>query len=143
MKKGFTLVELLSVILILSMVMLIAIPTINSAANNVKKSNLETIKSMLESTMLKYAGQYYIDRIKEAGDTCSSNDCCGYFSIDFIKDYNIFQSNNDSIIDPVTGKDLEGYIKVSYDINKLDLVAEYVQNADDNCKVKMELEEED
>ena len=130
MKKGFTLVELLAVIIILSILIIIAIPTISEVATSIKKSNLETTKRILEKTMIKYAGQNDIDEIKPDGDTCKLNNCCIYYSIDYIREYNIFQAE-DGIINPVTGGPLEGYIKVSYDLEKYVLVAEYEENADD------------
>ena len=130
MKKGFTLVELLAVIIILSILVVIAIPTINGVALSIKKNNLDTTKRILEKTMVKYAGQNDIDEIKPDGDTCKHNNCCIYYSIDYIREYSIFQTE-DGILNPVTGGPLEGYIKVSYDLEKYDLVAEYEENADD------------
>ena len=130
-KNGFTLVELLAVIVLLGIIMVITIHVINNTAQKVKESNFENLKSTLGSTMIKYASEYYIDDIKPSGNICDNNNCCAYFDIDYISEYNIYQSTNGIIINPLTGQKLQGYIKVSYDINKLDLVAEYKENAND------------
>ena len=131
MKKGFTLVELLAVIVLLGILSVITIPVINSASNRVKENNLETLKSTLGLTMINYASKYYLDDIKPSGSVCENNDCCVYFDINYIREYNIYQSNNGKLLNPVTGEDLEGYIKVSYDINNLGLVSEYKENDND------------
>ncbi len=149
MKNGFTIVELLSVILILSILIIIAIPTIAESANKVKVKNLETAKNMLENALLKYVGDHYIDEVKPDGDICESDNCCIYFSMDYIREYNVFQAN-DGILNPVTGKALEGYIKVSYDLNKFDLVAKYegpakvdlkrIGSIDKSCTINCDLD---
>ena len=129
-KNGFTLVELLAVIVLLGILMVITIPVINNTAQKVRESNFETLKSTLGTTMIKYASEYYIDDIKPGGNICDNNNCCAYFDIDYIAEYNIYQSTNGKIINPLTGQQLQGYIKVSYDVDNLDLVAEYKENAD-------------
>ncbi len=127
-KRGFTLVELLSVIVLLSLLMIISIPTYIDSSNSIKKSNLENTKKMLENTMLSFASIHYIDEIKPSGNDCSANNCCKYYSIEFIKTNQLFQSNDNSIINPVTGQEMTGYIKISYDTEQLSLVAEYKED---------------
>ena len=138
MNKGFTLVELLSVILVLGIVIIIAIPSYLNITNNIKNSNLENIKKMVSTSMLNYANKYYLDDIKPANNTCSTNNCCVYYSIRYIKENNIFQTTDGSIINPVTNLDLDGYVKVSYDTSNLELLAEFKDNDNDkgNCLVR-------
>ncbi len=142
MKKGFTLVEVLAVIVILGLLALIAIPSYIKASSSVKESNLNNIKTMVTTTMLNYANLNYIDQIKESNNTCSNNDCCKYYSIEYMKNNNIFQANNGQLINPVTGAELTGYVKISFDTTKLELVSEFKDNANDigNCE-KVEYEE--
>lgn len=144
MKKGFTLVELISVILILGVLAVIAIPTYINTSNSIKSSNLESIKKMISTTMLNYATTHYLDDIKPANNTCAQNNCCKYYSVKFIKENNIFQTTSGSIVDPVTNLDLEGYVKVSYDTNALELKSEFKENKDDigNCEVVDYIDEE-
>ena len=136
MKKGFTLVEVLAVILILGSLAIIAIPSYMGASNSVKSNNLKSIKTMISTTMLNYANQNYIDEIKPSNNTCSSNNCCKYYSVDFIKENNIFQTTNGNITNPVTGDDLDGYVKISYDTTRLELIAEFKDDDSDigNCE---------
>ena len=134
MKNGFTLVELLAVIVILSILIIIAIPTYNSVSDSIKKSNLETTKSMLENAMLVYGNKYLIDVIKPANENCSTaRNCCKYYSISYIKNNNIFKTTDNSIKDATTNKELEGYIKLSYNKNKYVLEAEHSNAVPSNC----------
>lgn len=137
MKKGFTLVEVIAVVVILGLLALIAIPSYMKAAAAVKNSNLNNIQTMITSSMLNYANLHYIDEIKPSNNTCSSNNCCKYYSIEYIKQNRIFQTTNGKITNPVTNEELEGYIKVSYDTTKLELTAEYKENTNDigNCNI--------
>lgn len=55
MKKGFTLVELLAVIVILAVIMVISVPIVLNVINNSKKSAFETdVKSLIDITILNY-----------------------------------------------------------------------------------------
>ena len=129
MKKGFTITELLAVLVIISILIIVMFPTYINTSNSIKESNLENIKSIISKTMLEYANKHYIDEIKPSISKCSDQaPCCMYFSINFIKEKDIFQTTNGDIIDPVTNKSLEGYIKVTYNINRYLLEAEYAED---------------
>ena len=138
MKNGFTLTELLAVIIILSILMIIAIPTYNKVASDIKETNNDfKNKKILANTMLNYANKNLIDDIKPAGNNCSTSNCCKYYSIDYIIRNNIFTASNGTVKNAVTNDELTGYIKVSYDTSKYALVAEYVENENSvgNCEV--------
>jgi prepilin-type N-terminal cleavage/methylation domain-containing protein len=138
MKNGFTLTELLAVIVILSILMLIAIPAYNDVAEDVKRVNLESMKTTLVNTVLDYANKNLIDDIKPSNNDCSSGNCCKYYSIEYIKNNNIFQTSDKekSFINPVTNQELEGYVKLTYDTTNYALVGEYTENADNKkCEV--------
>lgn len=71
MKKGFTLVELLGVIVILGLIAMIAIPTINSALNSSReKAYNEQIKT-IEDT----AGTYMSKNSLKLPDQLEGNKC--------------------------------------------------------------------
>ena len=136
-KNGFTLVELLATIFILAIVIIIAYPVYTSVSKSVRESNLETTKVMLINSMLDYGNKYLIDEIKPSGNTCSNNNCCKYYPIDYLISYGIFQSNNNEILNPVTNKPLTGYIKLSYNTSKFVLEGQYEENDNNagNCEV--------
>ena len=139
MKKGFTLTELLAVVVIIAILIIIMFPSYINTSNDIKNSNLENIKSILSKSMLDHANKYYIDDIKPAVNKCSDEtSCCIYFSINFIKEKEIFQTANGNIVNPVTNADLEGYIKVVYNPNKYLLEANYEEEKpvfeDNHCK---------
>ena len=131
MKNGFTLVELLAVIILLGILSIITIPVINNASKKVKENNLENLKTTLGTTMINYANKYFIDEIKPSGSTCDNDECCAYFDINYIREYNIYQSNNGKLINPLTGENLTGYIKISFDKTNYELTAEYKENDND------------
>ncbi len=135
--RGFTLAELLAVIVILSIIVIVAVPSYMSVSASIKESNLRTTKEMISNTMLRYADKYYLDDIKPANNNCISNNCCKYYSINYIKNNNIFAATNGSIKNPVTNEELIGYIKVSYNTTNYTLDAEYKENKNDrgNCGV--------
>ena len=137
MKNGFTLVELLTVMVILSILVIITIPAYRNISENVKSSNLETIKQLISNATLNHANKYLLDEIKPSNNDCSDNSCCKYYSIRYIAEQDIYHSNDRRIIDPITNHDLEGYIKVSYNTDKYALEATYVANKSSvgNCEV--------
>lgn len=54
-KKGFTFVELLGTIIILSIVLLIAVPAINGVNNSIKQSHRKSVIKRIEIAASKYA----------------------------------------------------------------------------------------
>lgn len=72
-KRGFTLVEILAVLLILGLLMTIAIPSIFSISNRINRRGLETKLEIIEDAAVVYA-QNNSNKIKsELGGTCTSN----------------------------------------------------------------------
>ncbi len=71
-KTGFTLVELLAVIVILAIILVIAVPKIMDVINSSKKSTLETSVKMIASTAEKTKMQNTILGKEDATITCDS-----------------------------------------------------------------------
>ena len=129
MKNGFTITELLAVLVIMSVLIIVMFPAYINTSNSIKDSNLENIKSILSKTVLDYAEKNYIDEIKPSINKCSDQaPCCMYYSINFIKLKNIFQTTNGDIINPVTNKSLTGYIKVTYNTTRYLLESSYEED---------------
>lgn len=76
--KGFTLVEVLAVLIILSALFAIAVPGVVKNYNNMKKAGSKAEKSLIESA----AYNYYQSHVEEMN---ISNHSC-YLKIDVIKD---------------------------------------------------------
>ncbi len=71
-KTGFTLVELLAVIVILAIILVIAVPKIMDVINSSKKSTLETSVKMIASTAEKTKMQNAVLGKEETTITCDS-----------------------------------------------------------------------
>jgi len=105
MKKGFTLIEILGVMVLLGVLALITVPIVNTLIKNSKESALnETIK-LLEASAYNYSNEnsleyssqtriLQISKLKETG---------------YIK--------NEEIINPVTEEELKGCIFYRWDDN--------------------------
>lgn len=83
MKKGFTLIELICVIVLLGLIAMIAIPTINTAINNSKERAYNEQVTLIEDTARKYMSKILPNfQIKQmelkhasASMTCKQPDC--------------------------------------------------------------------
>ena len=91
--KGFTLVELLGVIVILIAILLIAIPSVTSSIERSKNSQLENKKELIIS-----AAELYISDIRTPKTSC-------LITLDVLKSGNYITSRN--IIDPYSSTDEE------------------------------------
>ncbi len=78
MKKGFTLVELLGVIVILAVISMIAVPLIDRSINE----SDEDLYNTQMNQILKAAKNYYaenLEKLNSVGETCNdecNSDCC-------------------------------------------------------------------
>ena len=97
--KGFTLVELLAVVVVLLLISTIAISSINSAVERNKIKQNATKKTVIES----YAKLYY----EEHRTTLSIGDCI------FVGDLNLSESERED----ADGNTFNGSVKVSGTIN--------------------------
>lgn len=122
MKKGFTLVELLAVIIILGLLTIIAIPSIVGILNNEKENISDSMKNIIIN-----ASSLYIEDNSGVYPKVNNNVYC-------IKLESLVNDNRLSkpLKDPVTNKeiDLNKYIKVSiindlYNYDIVDICTEY------------------
>lgn len=120
-KKGFTLVEILAVIVLLAVITLIAVPSTIGISNSIKKGMLETkIDLILEEA--KIYGQDHLSEITNSGKKYDSFNCEtitfqnlldeGYLS----SDDDI--SENGKIINPIDNSDMNSTNIIMYIKNK-------------------------
>ena len=143
MNKGFTMVELLTVIIILAGIMLIAIPSYTNVSYSIKESSLKNKTDAITYSTLKFAKTHLIDEIKPAGETCTNqNNCCKEYDLyDFVLEYGLYTTEKDTeegliVIDPLTNNKLNGVVRIYYDVDALDLKAEFLKDKIINVSVK-------
>ena len=108
MKKGFTLVELLAVMILLGIISLIAIPSISKMLIRSRENAYESTKNELIKAAKKYAaehtGELPVRELNSVEKCLSINDIVknGYI-------------NEDEVIDPRTEETMIGFIKITYD----------------------------
>ena len=115
-KKGFTLVELMASLVILSLISVLMFSTIQTSSNNVKKKNYENIKKMIIESTISYLinsseEDYSIDSIKSNDNECNEIlDCAHEYSVGDILDKNIYYSSTKNsngqitVLNPITGE---------------------------------------
>ena len=77
-KKGFTLVELLAVIVILALLIVIVANTAIPAMNNAKKKSLETYA---KKVMQKAKENCAAEKMANMGNMCNGKTCCGKLTV--------------------------------------------------------------
>ena len=129
MNKGFTLVELIAVVTILSLIAIITTPAYDSISNNIKTRNYESKKSTIKSHTLSYVEKYLkneaYDGTRDVAEDEKSKTLC--FSVNYLIRNGIISSDSETdeyIENNVTGEKYrnEIFIKVIYDTTNLKLV---------------------
>jgi type IV pilus assembly protein PilA len=121
MKKGFSLVELLAIIVLLGLIVMISVPIVN---NNINKSKEKTKKIQVQS-IIKASKNYTMknsDILPEYEDSPISIEMKTLIDNKLI--------DTDKVIDPKSGKTMSGCIEVTYNSTNKSYNYEYV----DKCK---------
>lgn len=122
-RKGFTLVELIAVITIMSLIAIITTPAYDSISKSIKTRNYESKKNTIKAHTLSYVEKYLKN---EAYNGTTSKILC--FSVNYLIRNGIISSDNEKdeyIENNITGEKYvndEIFVKVQYNINKLKLV---------------------
>ncbi|MDD2504819.1 MAG: prepilin-type N-terminal cleavage/methylation domain-containing protein [Bacilli bacterium] len=143
MNKGFTMVELLATIIILSGIMLIAIPSYGDIAYSVKVTSLKNKTDAMSASMLKFASTYLLDDIKPAAESCSNPlKCCVEYDLyNYVLIHGIYSAEKEKdgekiVIDPLTNDKLNGVLRVKYNITTYELEVEFIKDKINNLFVK-------
>lgn len=119
-KNGFTLVELLSVLVLISLLMGIAIPGINRISKNMKTKSYNEKKELIESAAVLW-GQDNKTRLQSMSCTVNGVDYfCYRISIKSLieEDYLDYDRNGNEYIDPETDSDIKDKCVYVYRKNK-------------------------
>lgn len=130
MNKGFTLVELIAVIVILALLVIITTPAYDTVSTNIKTRNYESKKSSIKAQTLSYVEKYMKNNVYNGPNDKGKRIC---FTVDYLIQNGIISSDSDTeeyIQNDINGdKYLVGqtpkkvYIQVFYDYEKLKLQA--------------------
>lgn len=119
-KNGFTLVELLSVLVLISLLMGIAIPGINRISKNMKTKSYNEKKELIESAAVLW-GQDNKTLLQSTSCTVNGVDySCYRISIKSLieEDYLDYDRNGYKYIDPETNSDIKDKCVYVYRKNK-------------------------
>ena len=127
--KGFTLVEIIATIAILSLILILVIPNINNGGENAKRKLLDTKIESIESAAVVYAQDNknkFNSKCDAVGEVCYGiSNCYCYDEIIRVQDLidanilNTDQSSND-IINPLTNQTMSNdYVQIYIKYNKI------------------------
>lgn len=103
MRKGFTLIELMAVIVIISLVCLLTFPNIVNQIEKSKDANKDNIEEVVISSAKKYVNDN-IDKYSEQRDYC--------ISVEELVDNDYLKED---IVNDEENNLLDWYVKVNYD----------------------------
>lgn len=87
--KGFTLVEILSVIALLALIVIITVPAINGVSDNIKKSTLKTKIENIEKAAVLYGQEHrenFVATCNSEGELCYNiTGECSCYSLTYTK----------------------------------------------------------
>ena len=128
MRKGFTLVEVLAVMIILGILIVLTIPAYTSIFSGIKRNNLESKITEINAAAKKY-GNTFKDDIKNACSACVTVTIAELIEKgQLISDYD----NDAAIINPTDNTKLKGDIKLCYCTEAFDIEAYYTTEFDVN-----------
>lgn len=124
MRKGFTLVEILAVLIILGILIVITVPSFMGILTDTKRTSFNSKVTEIETAALKYAEKTK-DDIKNAGSSCVTTTVSNLISLGYLSSesdrYNI-------IYNPTDNSEMSGNIKMCYCTSSFDVEAYYTVN---------------
>lgn len=127
-KNGFTLVELLSVLIILGLLIVLTIPSFANVYTGVRRENLNGKITEIKAAALKY-GDTIKDEVKNASGSCLETNVAELIE----KGYLISESDSENVIySSVDNTPLDEQILICYNIPKFDIEVYYVYNFKSN-----------
>ena len=134
--KGFTLVELLAVIVILAIIMAFAMPNIYKVINKNKENNYEQLKETIVSATKTYISDYRYDISLNEDKITNINGLeitdSKILVSSLVDEGNIKTTKEGIIVNPRNKNEclnlLESYIKVTYNETKKDYIYGYSEN---------------
>lgn len=127
-KNGFTLVEMLAVLVILSLLVALAIPSYLLILKDVKKDNYTSKITEIETAANKI-GENIKDEIKDLGAACYRITVADLIEMGEL----ISESKKDNVIyNPVDNTPLLGEVRICYDSNDFDIKSYYTTEFDSN-----------
>lgn len=106
MKKGFTLVEILTVLAVIGIIALIIVPSVTGTLNASRQSAYKKQIAVLETATEKWG----VENINLLPQSNSDE----VLAVDFNTLYTAGQITNYPVINPVTNEELEGCILITY-----------------------------
>ena len=89
--KGFTLVELLAILVILGLIALATIPNISKQVKESEKQEQTVLDKKIENASKLYAAKYYADEIVD----CTSDSCDIEFTLNDLENDGLLSLNDD------------------------------------------------
>ncbi|MBR2708032.1 MAG: type II secretion system protein [Bacilli bacterium] len=111
-RNGFTLIEMLGVIVILSVLSLIAVPVIDRSLNQGR----ENLSKIQERQLIKSLKNYYAEHLSEFNDISTNEGSPTCKSSDDLKDFGYLPTD---LKNPKTGDDLTVWVCAWKDGNKI------------------------
>lgn len=123
-KNGFTLVEILAVLVILGVLVALTIPAYTSILTDVKRDNYNSKVTEMEIAANKY-GEKIKDEVKDTGSICYRQEISSLVRRGYLLSESDYE---DIILDPITNKAFPGVIKTCYCKKTYDIKSYYVED---------------
>ena len=127
-RKGFTLIEIMAVIVVLGLLIAIIVPVVN----NLLKDSEDTLSDEQIDLVVKASQKYMVEHSELLPEGSA-------YSAVYIDDLiNSGVIDNDSVIDPKTKEELDGCVVVNYNEN----FNQYEYNYRDDCSINITFDPE-
>lgn len=123
-KNGFTLVEILAVLVILGVLIALSIPAYTTVMIDVKRDNYNSKVKEMEIAANKY-GEKVKDEVKNTGNACYNQEISSLVRRGYLLSESDYE---DIILDPITNEAYKGTIKTCYCKKTYDIKSYYVED---------------